>query len=269
MFRLTKRAAPGNPPANTLRVYYDSTGLGTPAALALQAIDESGNKLMLGHFAILDYRLIDIRVLTSATSFVPTAGTRALWVECVGGGGQGGGAATSSSSASVGTGGGGGGYSAKWLTGAAVKNPTTYAIGAGGSTGGAGAAGQAGGNTTWDTTVIVANGGAGGLVLAAGTSNVAIVPPAVAAAGTGDHAVAGSLATFGYRISGTVLGWSGMGGIGPFGGGGGNMVIATTSNGGAALAGAYGAGGGGAATLSTAATGGAGAAGVIRVWEFA
>lgn len=268
MFRLTKRAAPGSPAANTARVYYDTTGLGTPAAPGLQAIDENGALLNLGHFTILDYRLLNIRVLTSSTSFVPTAGCRAMYVECIGGGGQGGGAATSSTTASVGTGGGGGGYSAKILTGAQVKNPTTYAIGAGGSTSGSGAVGQAGGNTTWDTNVVVANGGAGGLVMAAGSTNIAIVPPAVAAAGTGDIALAGSLAGFGYRISGTVLGWSGFGGVGPLGSGCGNMVIATLSNGGAAPAGAYGAGGGGAATLSTAATGGAGQGGVIRVWEF-
>jgi hypothetical protein len=267
--RLTQVAAPSpNPPATTAEIYYDSTGLGTPAAVALQAIDNSGNKIVLGHFAILDYRLINVRVLTTSTSYVPTAGARALYVECIGGGGQGGGAATSSSTCSVGTGGGGGGYSAKFLTGAAVKNPTTYAIGAGGSTSGAGAAGQAGGNTTWDTSVVVANGGAGGLVLAAGSTNIAIIPPAIAAVGTGDVAVTGSLAGFGYRISGTVIGWSGMGGSGPLGGGAGNMVIATITNGGAATANT-GAGGGGAATLSTAATGGAGGSGWIRVWEFA
>ncbi len=269
MIRFTKRAAPGSPPANTARIYYDSTGLGTPAAIGLQAVDESGNAINLGHFAILDYRLLDVRILTSSTSFTPTAGTRALYVECVGGGGQGGGAATSSSTASVGTGGGGGGYSAKWLTGAAVKNPTTYAIGAGGSTTSTGTTGQAGGNTTWDTNVVVANGGNGGLTMAAGTSNIAIVPPAVAAAGTGDLAIAGSLGGFGYRISGTVLGWSGVGGSGPLGAGGGNMVIATTSVGGNAAAGAYGAGGGGSATLTTQEAGGTGQAGVIRVWEFA
>ena len=267
--RLVNIAAPSNPPATKAEIYFDTTGVGTPAATCLMGIDSSGNKAMLAHFAILDYRLINVRVLTSGTSFVPTNGTRALYIECIAGGGQGGGAATSVSQCSVGTGGGGGGYSASILTGASVKNPTTYAVGAGGSTGGAGAAGQAGGNTTWDTSVIVANGGAGGLVLAAGTTNVAIVPPAVAAAGTGTLAIAGTLADSGYRISGTVIGWSGRGAPGPVGGGGGNQVITTTTNGGAAPAGAYGAGGGGAATLSTAATGGAGQAGVIRAWEFA
>jgi hypothetical protein len=268
--RLNVVADPSPPATDKVELFYDSAGPGAAAPRSVSVIDQNGVIARLAGFTILDYRLVGIRVLTSATSYVPTNGTRAIYVECVGGGGQGGGAATSSSTASLGTGGGGGGYSAKWLTGAQVKNPTTYAIGAGGSTGGAGAAGQAGGNTTWDTNVIIANGGLGGLVMAAGTTNIAIVPPAVAAAGTGDVAVAGSLAGFGYRLSGTVLGWSGVGGGGPFqGGGAGNMVITTTTNGGAAAAGAYGAGGGGAATLSTAATGGVGIGGLVRVWEFA
>ncbi len=267
--RLNQAAMATAPGGTKAEIRYASAGVGVGTPAALQAIDSGGNIAMLGHFGILDYRLISVRVLTSGTSFVPTSGTRALYVECIGGGGQGGGAATSSSTASLGTGGNGGGYSAKWLTGAQVKNPTTYAIGAGGSSGGAGAAGQAGGDTTWDTNVIVAKGGPGGLVLAAGSTNVAILPAAVAVAGTGDLTLVGESGGFGYRISGTVLGWSGAGAPGALGGAGGAAVITTTTNGGAAPAGAYGAGGGGAATLSTAATGGVGLAGVIRVWEWA
>lgn len=259
-----------SPAAGVTAIYVATVGPGIGAVSpSVAAKNEAGVIAHIAGFTILDYRLIGVRVLTSGTSFVPTAGTRAMRVECIAGGGQGGGAATSSTQVSVGTGGGAGGLSVAWLTGAQVKNPTTYAIGAGGSTGIAGAAGQVGGNTTWDTTVIVANGGLGGLVMAAGTTNIAIIPPAAAAQGTGTLALAGTIAGFGYRISGTVIGWSGAGAPGPFGGGGGLQVITTTTNGGAAPAGAYGAGGGGAATASTAAIGGVGFAGVIRVFEYA
>jgi hypothetical protein len=119
MFRLTKRADPSNPPANTIRVYYDTAGTGYLTPVALSAIDESGNLAMLAHFAVLDYRMLRVTVVTAtgAGTWTPQVGCRAAYVELVAGGGQGGGAATSSSTCSVGGGGGGGAYSASWITG--------------------------------------------------------------------------------------------------------------------------------------------------------
>jgi hypothetical protein len=125
MFRLTKRATPSNPPANTIRVYHDTAGPGYLTPAALMARDESGNLGMLAHLAILDYRLLKVSVVTAAGAgtWTPTAGCRAAYVELVGAGAQGGGAATSSSTCSVGGGGGGGAYSASWITGVSRPSP--------------------------------------------------------------------------------------------------------------------------------------------------
>jgi hypothetical protein len=268
---VTTESAPGNAGSGTVHVYSDSVGLGTPAAPALMAVDQNGNQLMIGHLTILDYRLIGIRILTSGTSYVPTNGVRAIYVECVGGGGQGGGAATSSSTCSLGGGGGGGAYAAKWITGAGVKNPTTYAIGVGGSSGTAGNSGQAGGDTTWDTgPAITAKGGSGGAVLAAGTSNVMQVGAAGGAQGScvGDLTLGGEPGGMGQRTSGTAYLYAGNGGCGIFGGAGGIGAVNSATGATGASAGLYGAGGAGAATLATAAAGGAGSQGFIRVWEF-
>jgi hypothetical protein len=259
-------------PAAGAHIQYDATGTGTPAQAGIVAVDSAGNKQMIAPVgAALTYRLIGIRILTSGTSYVPTAGTRAAFVECIAGGGQGGGAATSSSTCSLGGGGGGGAYAAKWLTGAAIKNPTTYAIGAGGTSGAAGASGQAGGDTTWDTNVIVAKGGAGGAVLVAGTTAVMQAGAAggVQASCVGDLALGGEPGGMGQRTSGTAYFYAGSGGCSAIGGspGVGAINSAAGATGQAALL--YGCGGAGAATLLTAAAGGAGSAGFIRVWEFA
>jgi hypothetical protein len=269
--RFISTAAPANPAAGKVLVYSDTTGLGTPAAPCMIAVDSSGNKVNLGAFSALTYRLLSIKVLTSSTSYVPTAGTRALYVECVGGGGQGGGAATSSSTVSLGGGGGGGAYAASWLTGAAVKNPTTYAIGAGGTGAAAGATGTNGGDTTWDTTVIVAKGGSGGTVLAAGSTVVVQAGGAggLASACTGDFKVGGLSGGRGYRLSGTTYLYAGDGASGVMCGDGGWGAINSAAGATGAAGLAYGTGGAGAATLATAAAGGAGFQGVIRVWEFA
>ena len=264
--------ASANPSSNQVHLQYDSTGLGTPASSCLTLVDSSGNKMRLaGIGATLDYRLLGIRILTSATSYVPTAGTRAIYVECIGGGGQGGGAATSSSTCSLGGGGGGGAYAASLLTGAAVKNPTTYAIGAGGTTGTAGNAGQTGGDTTWDTSVIVAKGGGGGAVLAAGSTAVMQAGAAggAQASCTGDLKIGGEPGGMGQRTSGTTYFYAGSGGCSAIGGSPGVGAINSAAGATGQAAGLYGSGGAGAATLATAAAGGAGSSGFIRVWEFA
>lgn len=271
--QLTKIAKPGtNPPVNLASIYYDTAGPGAATPAALCALDESGNQAMLGHFGILDYRLLKVTILVSGTSWVPTNGCRAIYVECIGGGGQGGGAATSSSTASVGGGGGGGAFAASWLTGAAVKNPTTYAIGAAGSGGAAGASGGNGGNTLWDTSVIIAAGGTGGAAMVAGSTLLAQIGGAGGAAGscTGDMKVSGGMGDKGIRISAS-QGWSGNGGAAAFlGSCGANGVVAVTGGaaGTAGATGAYGCGGSGAATITTSAAGGAGIGGMIRVFEF-
>ncbi len=273
--RLVKITTPANPPASDAELYYATagTGLNTPAAM-LAAVDENGNVARLAGFTVLDYRLLTVRTLiTGSTSYVPSAGTRAIYVEMVGGGAQGGGCATSSSTCSVGSGGGGGSYAASFLTGAAVKNPTTYAVGAAGSAGAAGATGAVGSNSTWDTTVIIAVGGSGGLVLAAGTSVLEIAGGigGLASTSTGDSKVNGGNGHTGFRGSLTI-GFGGDGGGSFFAPGAGGSARAAVTGGAVGVtptAGQYGVGGGGSATITTQQAGGVGLAGAIRVWEFA
>ena len=70
--RLTKIAAPSNPPASTAELYYDTTDS------KLEAIDASGNRLRLGGFATSDYRLVQIvHIYLTATGYTPSAGGRA------------------------------------------------------------------------------------------------------------------------------------------------------------------------------------------------
>lgn len=273
MFRLTKRTDPSAPPANSVRVFYDTAGTGYNTPVGLAAIDESGVLANLAHFAVLDYRVLKVTVViaTGAGTWTPANGCRAAYVELVAGGAQGGGAATSSSSCSVGGGGGGGAYSASWITG--VSATVAYAVGAGGSGGAAGAAGGNGADTTWATTVIVAKGGTGGPVLAAGTSVLVIAGGAggAAASGTADLKVDGSKGGKGTRDS-AAIGFSGDGGPAGFLGVCGALgtgVVAGGTVGQASTATAYGCGGAGAATTTTAQAGGAGTGGMIRIWEFA
>lgn len=270
MFRLTKRTAPSNPPANAIRVFFNSAGPGFNTPVSLSALDESGNQVMLGHPLVLDYRLLKVSVFTASATWTPTNGCRAAYVELIGGGGQGGGAATSSTQVSVGGGGGGGAYAASWITG--VSATVAYVVGAGGSGAATGATGTVGADTTWAATVIVAKGGSGGTVMAAGTTLAAQVGGAGGAAGscTGDLKVTGSIGDKGIRLS-TTQGWGGDGGAAAFLGvvGANGVVAIAGGTGTAAAATAYGSGGGGAATISTIAAGGAGAGGLVRVWEFA
>src|SRR3954471_13393859 len=255
MFRLTKRATPSNPPANTIRVYHDTAGPGYLTPVALMARDESGNLGMLAHLAILDYRLLKVSVVTAAGAgtWTPTAGCRAAYVELVGGGGQGGGCATSSSTCSVGSGGGGGAYAASWITG--VSATVSYVNGAGGSGAGVGATGTVGTDTTWGTTVIVAQGGRGGTVMAAGSTVLAQAGGLGGAAGscTGDLKISGSQGGKGTRdtlaicFSGDAGAAATIGSVGAVGIGG----VTGGTTGPAALATAYGSGGAGAATITT------------------
>jgi hypothetical protein len=273
VFRLTKRADPSSPPANTARVYYDSAGTGYNTPVSLAAIDESGNLAMLAHFGVLDYRLLKVTVVTASGggTWTPQAGCRAAYVELVGGGGQGGGCATSSGSCSVGGGGGGGAYAASWITG--VSATVAYVVGTGGSGGAAGSSGVVGNDTTWAVSVIVAKGGSGGAALAAGTSVLVQAGGlgGAAASCTGDLKISGSQGGKGTRDS-AAIGFSGDGGpaayIGSVGAVGTGVVAGGTA-GPAALATAYGSGGAGAATTTTQQAGGVGAAGLIRIWEFA
>jgi hypothetical protein len=216
---------------------------------------------------LANYKLSRVlTILNGTTTYTPTAGTRALYVECYGAGGAGGGAATGSSSLSMGGGGGAGAFSAKWVTGV-IKASYTVAVGAGG-TGASGTTGNAGGDSTFDSpSIVTAKGGSGGATQSAGTSAVYLLGGAggAVASGVGDSCTPGSDGGNGARGSASV-GQSGFGGCASFGGGFCKGVIATNDGNGGQV---YGGGGSGALTTGTAKTGGAGANGIIRIWEFA
>jgi len=265
--RFTKISQPANPPSNTAELFYSTTDS------KLEVVDASGNVLKLGGFVTLDFRLIKVtNITTTGTStYTPSTGVRALYVEAIGGGAQGGGAATSSSQVSVGSGGGAGAYSAAFLTGASVKASYSVTIGTGGSGAAAGANGNAGADTTFDSpSTVTAKAGAGGIAMAAGTTVLDQVGGAGGAAGSGvgDLVISGAQGSTAIRYSST-QGQSGEGGASVIIGAQAPMRIAVAGGIAGTAATNYGGGGSGAATTTTSAAGGAGAQGLIRVWELA
>lgn len=206
------------------------------------------------------------QVLTSGTTYTPTAGTKTILVKIVGAGGGGGGTTGGSSQLGAGGGGGAGGYLEKLITN--VSGTYTYSIGTAGTAGTTGpGAGGAGGNTTFinGATTYTANGGSGGTQQSTGTSAAFIAGGAGGAVSTnGDVNGGGAPGERGYRVSGTV-GYSGNGGSTMFGGGGAGQT--SSAVGGNATG--YGSGGGGGLSTSTTnRAGGAGAQGLIIVEEY-
>jgi hypothetical protein len=197
------------------------------------------------------------------TTYTPTPGVRALYVECIGGGGAGGGGATSSSSISGGGGGGGGGYSAKWIAPpTTIKLSYTVQVGARG-TGVSGGQGNGGTDTTFDSpSVCTAKGGGGGPTLATGTAAATGYggPGGSSASGVGDITADGGDGSLPLRMSASIM---------LVGFGGGTVFAAPTIWGATGPGKLYGGGGSGVSTTGAAATGNNGANGLIRVWEFA
>ncbi|RRW77601.1 phage tail protein [Pantoea dispersa] len=219
------------------------------------------------------------KLFTTAGSgtYTPTTGTKAIYVECIGGGGGGGGcSATASGSLAVAAGGGSGGYVAAYIT-----NPTAtaYTVGAAGAAGigttsgaGGGLDGGAGGNTTFGSSILAGGGGGGtgnGITTVTSGTFTLKVGAAGGTAGGGDINSPGNAApmavtnTTGNSISGfgapSILGGSVRSGFG-----GTSAVGASATSPGAGGAGAY-----STSSPSTFYNGGAGAPGMIRIWEFA
>jgi hypothetical protein len=211
------------------------------------------------------YRLKQIVTLLSGTTYTPTPGTTAIYVEAVGAGAGGGGVTTDSANSGGGGGGAGGGYAYKWILN--PKASYTYAIGAGGA-GGANGTGTTGGDTTFDSpSVVTAKGGAGG-----GGSTASVAPKIDnggngVGGGVGDHSWPGSSGDPGVAMSVTVC-RSGSGGPSALGGAGATgRKVQGVGNSAAANSGG---GGSGANMISGGASvaGGNGADGFIRIWEF-
>jgi len=186
------------------------------------------------------------QILTSGTSYTTPASCSSIYVEAVGGGGGGGGSSGSNSS----SGGGGGGYSSKYFS-VSASTSYTYAIGAAGTAGASGSAGGTGGTTTFtvSATTISAAGGTGGQANSGGS------PGSGGVGSGGDFNFSGSAGQQQAQYSTSYFAGSGGG---SYFGGGGRSASGTGGN--------YGGGGGGG---NPSAAGGAGAAGVIRVWEYA
>ena len=193
------------------------------------------------------------QILTTGTSYTTPASCTTIYVELVGGGGGG---AGSNNTAGSGGGGGSGAYAAKYFT-VVAATAYTYAIGAAGAAGTSSTSGGAGGNSTFavDVTTITGGGGAGG-VYASATGGAG---GAGGTATSGDINISGGGGGAGSSSS-AATGPGGTGGGSYFGGGG---LSSYASAPGAGLA--YGSGGAGARSTQA---GAAGAAGVIRIWEY-
>lgn len=221
-------------------------------------------------------RLINVQTFTASGTYTPTAGTKFVIAEVLGGGGGGGSnAATPSSGAAAGAGGASGAYAVCKHT---PTGPVSVVIGAGGAGGvstAAGADGSTGGTSSYGA--VSAPGGRGG-------------PRGVAfnKFPTGGNVATGSSGVTGSVIVGTP-GTGGSYGIlysdsNATGGGGANSIygaggIAITINSGGsgtsqgADANGYGSGGGGAVSVYTATAsssrGGNGTPGIVIIWEYA
>jgi hypothetical protein len=211
----------------------------------------------------------NVLFLTTGTTYTPTAGARALLVECLAGGGGGGGAPTASSNLSVGSGGASGGYSATYLSGT-LKSSYAYQIGAGGTAGAAtaGLSGGTGGDTAFDSpNTCLAKGGLGGTASGPGSGITTIIGGVGGGGGSGigDLKVSGNDGGHALRLAATT-GIAGFGAAGIWGGSPRGTNDALPGNGNAGKN--FGAGGSGALATSTAGTGGVGAQGVIKVTEF-
>lgn len=231
------------------------------------SVDDGTTATLLANLKIAaSGRLIGVQVFTSSGTYNPTAGTRSVIAEGVGGGAGGGGAsATAAGQVSAGSGGSSGTYGkGRFITGF-TGIPVT--IGAGGTGGPAGANNGSAGGTTSFGSLMSCPGGVGG-----GGSNANSVANITAASGgaalpTGATIVAAAGSTSGAGFSLIPAGVGGDGGPSVFGG-----VNNNSSNSAGTAGNAPGTGGGGGSRLAgqgVGAAGGDGAKGILIVYEFA
>jgi hypothetical protein len=214
---------------------------------------------------------ISPKVYTANDTWTKPARLAFVLIEAVGGGGGGGGVTGVAAQSAVGGGGGGGEYGFKRVEAASLGSTETVTVGAGGAGGTAGANDGSTGGTTSFGTHVTAIGGSGGQGQAASATvpRLGGLPGAGGTGGTG-----GSFYEAGEPggIAITVSTASVM----PSRGGASKTARSVVSiNGGTAdEAGtpglAYGGGGGGARSSNDATNraGGAGAAGLVRIWEY-
>ncbi len=221
-------------------------------------------------------RLINVQTFTSSGTYTPTAGTKFVIAEVLGGGGGGGSnAATPSSGAAAGAGGASGAYA---VCKHSPTGPVSVVIGAGGAGGistAAGADGSTGGTSSYGA--VSAPGGRGGPRGVAFNTfptggNVALGTAAVT--GTTIVSTPGTCGSYGMLYSDSNA--TGGGGANSIYGAGGIAITinasGTGTNQGADGVG-YGAGGGGAVSVHTSTAsssrGGNGSSGIVIIWEYA
>jgi hypothetical protein len=234
----------------TLIAALDITGLTEETSIAdddlIPIYDLSGTAIKkMKKSNLVQGGLIDVRHITSNTTYTPTPGTRFIIVECWGPGGGG----SRSTGANYNCAGSGGGYSIEEIT--SNFSSVACTIGQGG-TGGAtnGSAGNDGTTTSFGA-FCSATGGTGGTITLVGNS-------------TGGTGVGGDLNLTGSAgMAGTITGGSiSIGGGAPRGG----PARVLVGSGTAGLDGNY--PGGGGTGSATGQTSGNGANGLITVWEF-
>lgn len=170
--------------SNTGSSTINVNGLGTKTITTSSGLNVRQNELIAGTIVDLIYDGTNFKlaygiirrnrlVITSSTTYNPTAGLVDCDVELVGGGGGGGGVANSASGGSSLSGsGGGGGYCRKLFTAAAIGASQSVVIGAGGSAGSpTPTVGGTGGNSTFGS--LTASGGAGGSIGSGGSGGAA------------------------------------------------------------------------------------------------
>jgi hypothetical protein len=213
-------------------------------------------------------RLIGVQVLTSSTTYTPTAGMRTALVRIAGGGAGGAGISVSGNAGAGGAGGGAGATAMRLFTAAEIGASVAVTIGAAGAGGVGGVSGGNGGTTSFGA-LMSATGGTGGAIGFGGAlSSAAGGAGGSATGGTVNNPGGGGGAGFGGYVSGAFLmGAGGTGGSNEFGGGGRGGGVATSNFGGDG--GGFGCGGGGAGGGNVVANGGSGRAGVVIIYEYA
>lgn len=206
--------------------------------------------------------LLNIRLLSSGTSYTPSAGTKRIVMHIQGGGGGGGG--TNNVSNRFGGGGGAGGYGYVFINNTSDASSYTYSIGSGG-TSALSTNGGTGGTTsiTINGVTYSVSGGSGGSL----GNSTNVVP-----GGAGGDIVSGNYL---YSVKGDAgaptinsFGFSGRGATSKYGSGGAEITSITPGNGNAGQNYGSGGSGGGNGNMGSNRSGGAGAPGVIVIEEY-
>ncbi len=163
----------------------DGTNTSSAGREFIQKTDVDGMLQYLG-LDVISGRLLNVRTITSSSTYTPTAGTKSIVVEAIGGGGASGNTtATGANQNAVSAAGSNGAYAkARYTSGFSSISVT---IGSGGTVAGGGAGGGGDGGTTSFGSLLVCPGGKGSLAGTAKTPpfNEGAAQPSSPPTGTG------------------------------------------------------------------------------------